>query len=250
MHVQDDLYTGPVGPEGFCLVPTSGENPTAQYGVGPLGRTVVRNIKPLTLQTANVAALQASTSGVPFVLAAGTGITIGTAPDGSGSAVYQFDVARAVSLTSASNLSAINYLVTGYDEYKTKMSQLMTGPNNTTVNSLKAFQSILSVVPQGTSTSTCSVGTSDVFGLNFRMIDAGYIISVKWANVLTQNAGTFVAADQTSPATNATGDVRGTFAQSGAASNGSRILLVCMHVDATQCGPTALVTNAIGVVQA
>lgn len=250
MQVQDDLYTGPLGPNGFCLISTGGENPTRQYGVGPLGRVAFRNIVPLTLQTANIAALQASTSGTALTLAAGTGVTTGVAPDGSGSMVYQFDVARAVSLTSTSNLSAINYLITGFDEYGVKLTQLKAGPNNNTVNTLKAFKSVLSVVPQGTSASTVSVGSSDVFGLQFRMIDATYIVQAKWDSTLAANAGTFVAADTTSPATNATGDVRGTFAQAGGASNGSRRLIITMHVDATQCGPNATMANAIGVTQA
>ena len=93
MQVQDDLYTGPVGPNGFCLQATGAENPTAQYGVGPLGRVVFRDITPLALGTANLAVLQAITNGVPMVLVAGTGLTAGIAPDGSGSTVYVFDVA-------------------------------------------------------------------------------------------------------------------------------------------------------------
>lgn len=250
MNVQDDLYLGPVGgPNGFDLTPQSGNNPTSQGAVGPAGRVVFRNIVPLTLQTANVAVLQALTSGTALTLAAGTGVTLGTAPDGSGSAVVVFDVARAVSLTSTANLSAINVLIVGFDEYGQRMSQLRAGPNNNTVNTLKAFKSVLSATPQSTSASTMSVGTSDVFGLQFRMIDAAYIIQAKWDSTLAANAGTFVAADTTSPATTATGDVRGTFAQAGAASNGSRRLIVTMHVDGAQCGASATRANAIGVTQ-
>lgn len=250
MQVQDDLYLGPLGPNGFCLVPTAGENPTAQYGCGPMGRIAFLNIAPLTLQTANVAALQAPTSGTALALSAGTGATLGVAPDGSGASVIVFDVARAVSLTSAANLSGFNVLVTGFDVYGQKMTQLLAGPNANTVNTLKAFKSVLSVVPQGTSASTLSVGTSDVFGLPFAIADAGYIVSAKWDNTLAQNAGTFVAADATAPATNATGDVRGTFAQAGSASNGSRRLVIAMHLTAGQCGPSATQAGAIGVAQA
>lgn len=247
---QDDMFTGQVGPEGFCLAPTAGGNPTKQYGVGPLGRTVFLNIVPLALATANLAVLQAPTAQVPLVLAAGTGLTLGTAPDGSGATVYEFDVPRCVSLTSAANLSGLTFLVTAYDEYGAKWTQLVTGPNNDTVTTKKAAASVLSIVPQGTSASTISAGTSDVFGLPFRCIDAGYVISAKWANTLAQNAGTLTAADQTSPATNLTGDPRGTFAQAGAASNGSNRLLICQHVDGSQCGPTSLRANAIGVTPA
>lgn len=68
--------------------------------------------------------------------------------------------------------------------------------------------------------------------------------------MLAQNAGTLVVADQTSPATNLTGDPRGTFAPSGAASNGSNRLIIVQHVDGTQCSGTATRVNAIGVTPA
>ena len=45
--------------------------------------------------------------------------------------------------------------------------------------------------------------------------------STKWNNTLAQDAGTFVAADATSPATSATGDPRGTYLPSSA-SDGTR----------------------------
>lgn len=246
MQVQDDLY---LGPEYFNFTRTDAQNPTSQPGVGPMGRIVFRNIVPLALNAANVAALQAPAANIPLTLTAGTGVTVGTAPDGSGAAVIVLDVARAVSLTSGSNLSALNVTVTGYDEYGAFLTVTRAGPNANTVNTLKAFKSVRSVTSDAASASTLSVGTSDVFGLNWRMIDAGYILSVKWAGVLAQNAGTFVAADTTSPATASTGDVRGTFAQSGAASNGSNRLLIAMHVDATQCGYNATQAAAIGVTQ-
>ena len=247
-HFQDDIYTGQTGPEGFILQTTGGENPTAQYGCGPLGRVVAMNIVPLALATANIAALQASTANVPLTLAAGTGITTAYAP--TGQKIYILDVPRAISLTSTSNLSAINYLIQGFDLYGQPMSQLLTGPNNNTVNTLKAFASVYAITPSGTNSGTVSVGTADVFGLPFRMIDAGYIISAKWAGVLAQNAGTFTAAVTTSPNTNLLGDVRGTYAQSGAASNGSNRLFILMALDSSQCGFQSLQSNAIGVVPA
>lgn len=195
MHVSDDLYTGPTGPNGFCLFSTTGYifgnsglpvltgyppdgNPTNQYGLGPLGRVVARNIVPLALQAANIAALQAPTSGVALTLTAGTGISFATNPTG-GPGLYVLDVPRCVSLTSTANLSAINFLVTGLEEYGNVTTQLIAGPNVNTVVTKKAFIGVFSVVPQGTSTSTVSVGTADQFGLPFRCIDAGYIVSAK-----------------------------------------------------------------------
>lgn len=253
MQVSDDLYLGGFlsnGMQGVTMGATGSGNPTLNQGVGPAGRIFFLNIVPATLGTTNVAALAAPTANTAMTLAAGAGVTVGTAPDGSGATVYQFDVARSVSLTSGSNVSAVNFLVVGYDMYGQKLSQLMTGPNGNTVNSLKAFKSILSITPQGTSASTVSAGTSDVFGLPWVVKDAVYIVSAKWNNTLAANAGTLVTADTTNPATNLTGDVRGTFAQAGAASNGSRRLMLAIHLDGTQCGALSTFTNTWGVPQA
>lgn len=252
-HFSDDIYLGGFfGTQPFSQFVGGGQpmlpaaNPTMQVGAGPAGRVFFQNVAPATLAAANLAALQVVTSGTGLTLAAGAGITAGTAPDGSGRAIYFFDTPRCVSLTSTANLSAINFLVTGYDLYGRQQTQLVTGPNNATVNTLKAFAAVLSIVPTGTSASQISAGNSDVFGLPWLVADAGYIMP-KWANVLAQNAGTLVVADQTSPATNLTGDTRGTYAQSGAASNGSRRLVIWIHLIGNQVGASPLVTNLIGV---
>lgn len=251
MHVSDDLYLGGfLGTQGFTSFHTGAENPTRQIGAGPMGRIVFLNIVPAALAVNNLALAAAWASGAPMTLQAGAGITLGTAPDGSGRTVYVLDVPRCISMTAAGNASTTTALVTGFDVYGRLMTQSMTGPNADTVNSTKAFASILSVVPAGTEANPVSVGTADIFGLPFCMTDAGYIISAKWANTLAQNAGTFVAADTTSPATSSTGDTRGTFAQTGAASNGADRLVVAMHLNGGQCGAQPTITNLIGVTPA
>jgi len=266
MHVSDDIYTGPTGPNGFCLYSTTGYiygnsglpvttgypvdgNPTNQYGVGPLGRVIVRNIVPLALQTANIAVLQAPTNGTALALTAGAGIQTAVSPV-NGSVLYVLDVPRCISLTSTANLSGITFLATMLDEYGNIETQLITGPNANTVVAKKACIGVLSVVALGTSASLVSVGTSDTFGLQVRCIDAGYILSAKWAGAMAQNGGTLTVADQTSPATNLTGDPRGTFAVAGAASNGINRLVIAQHVDGSQCGSTAKLVNVIGVTPA
>lgn len=248
MHVSDDLYTGNVNLG--TLFQTSEGNPTMQIGAGPLGRVAFLNIVPLTLSANNLVTTTASTSGTALTLTAGTGITAGTAPDGSGSTVYVLDVERGVSFTSSGNLSALAFLVTGFNRYGARQSQLVTGPNASTVISTKGFKSILSVVPNGTSATTVTMGTADQFTFPFRLVDIGYIVSAKWASVLAQNAGAAVAGVTTDPATTTTGDPRGTFAQAGAASNGTRRLVICYHVDATQCGVNATYTSLVGVTPA
>src|SRR5579863_6378391 len=155
INVADDIYLGAfLVSDGILPQKTSAENPTQNQGVGPAGRIVFYDIVPLTVQTANVAALQAQTANVPLVLAAGVGATLGVAPDGSQATVIQFDVPRAVSFTSVSNLSGSNITVVGFDYFGRKQTQKRAGPNNNTVNTLKAFASVLSITSDTTSAST------------------------------------------------------------------------------------------------
>lgn len=248
MQASDDLYTGGFLPGGLYLGGTTAGS--RQSGVGPLGRIVFKNIIPLTLATANFSALVAQTATVPIPIASGTGLTAGVAPDGSGRAVVVLDTPRCISLTSGANLSAGNFTIVGFDQYGQLQTQTRAGPNANTVNTLKAFASVLSVTPDTTSASTVSIGTSDIFGLPYVCPDAGYVISHIWAGVLADNAGTLVVADATTPATASTGDTRGTYAQSGAASNGVRRLVLALHLDETQCGKNATKLALLGVTPA
>lgn len=254
MNTADDLYLGSfLVSQGILPKKTSSANPTVQNGVGPMGRIAFLDIVPLTLGTTNVATAQANTSGTPLALTAGTGVTSGPAPDGTGSTVLFFDVARCPSLTSASNLSAITYTIVGWDFYGNKTTQTLAGPNANTVTGLKALAAVLSITPNATNASTVSAGTSDVFGLPFAMVDAGAVVSAKWNNTLAQDAGTFTVADATIPATAATGDPRGTYKPSANASNGTRRLVVGMYLMGSQCGSAAIpystsaATGAMGV---
>ena len=255
MQVSDDIYLGGILVGGLTLrsntVDAIGDtvSPVYAQGVGPAGRIFFHNLVPLTKQTNNVALSQHTTLGTTLALTAGTGVTQVNAPDGSGNLVMQFDVPRSVSLTSAggNNFSGVNFTITGYDFIGRLQTQKMVGPNGTTVNTLKAFMSVLSIVPDTTDgTHNLSAGTSDIFGLPWRVNDATLIVCVKWANTLAQDAGTFAAADATTPATNATGDPRGTYLPSSG-SNGTNRLVIGAHLDGTQCGPQARLANLLGV---
>lgn len=241
----DDLYMGDakaIGVLKSSILP----NPTQQAGVGPVGRVAFRNIVPLTAAINNIALSQHMTASTALTLTAGAGITAGTAPNGS--AILQTDVPRCASLTSTSNLSAINFTLTGYDEYGALLTSTIAGPNNNTVTFPKAVASVVSIVPGTTDGShNVSVGTSDLFGLQFAVTDAGYVLP-KWGNALPIDTGTLVEAD-TAAATATTGDVRGTY-QPSTASNGVRRLVVWQHLTNSQCGSTATRASAVGVAQA
>lgn len=249
MQVSDDLFLGPAiagGPGMAGNDPATGGGPTVQsQGVGPMGRIYVYDVVPTTLAVANLAALQTTGGAATLVLTAGAGVTTRVV---NGQTRFVFDVPRAVSLTSAGNISGVNFTITGFDVYGQAMSQVRAGPNANTVNTLKAFKEVVSITVNGAVGTNTSAGTSDVLGLPVRVTDIGYLQSVKWAGVLAADAGTAVAADVTSPATTATGDVRGTYVPSSA-SNSARRLVVSIAVPALGSGPNGTRVGAFGVNQ-
>lgn len=235
----DDLWMGnATGPQTAGW--SNGGNPgVIGRGVGPLGRTYVFDIVPDTAAANAVCAAQ-------NVGAAGA-LTINGASATSG--VATFDVARAVNIdTSSANNTAVGITVTGTDYYGQDQTELLVTNGTSTVNGLKTFKTITGVSANAAAVGTVTVGSSDIFGLPYRVTDAGYLLRVGWAGALAEDAGTFVAAD-TNTATASTGDVRGTYAPSSAA-NGSRRLVIAIGLTALQAGPTATQAGAIGVTPA
>ena len=235
----DDIWLGTAtGPQTAGWV--SGGNPgVIGQGVGPMGRTTYFDIVPATLSATAVCAAQA-------VAAAGNA-TINGASATAG--VATFDYARAVSIvTSNSGNTTQTVTVTGTDYYGQAQTETLTCNGTTTVNGKKAFVTITQVAVSASLTGNLSVGNTDIFGLPYRVTDAGYLFRTGWAGAVADNAGTFVAAD-TATATATTGDVRGTFTPTTAA-NGSRRLVIGMIMTSVQSGPNATQTAAIGVTPA
>jgi hypothetical protein len=217
--------------------------------IGYLGQNPFQTIDlvPSTIATANIAALQAPVAATALALVAvsGAGITvlpaalttlslglaipvgalqIDAAPGyvgyGSSGGVAAWNCAacgRAISLTSVSNLSAINFLVSGADMYGQPQTELLAGPNNNTVNSKKTYKWIYSITPSATSVNTVSIGTADIFEFPLRA-DKWSQVDVTWNNARITAATGFVAADTAAP-TNLTGSVRGTYAVQTASDN-------------------------------
>lgn len=241
-HIGDSLFSGSaltnVNDGGFS---------SGGMGFGPLGRVYVLDIVPLTLNASGYAASQ-SPGASALALSAGTGVT--ATVDAYGVTRYVADVPRGVTITSGGNDSGINFLVRGYDQYNSPMSQLIAGGNGVAVTTKKAFKSVISIIPSGAVATTVTAGTADLFGFPVSVVDSGYVGNIGWNNILADNAGTLVNADTTSPATNLTGDVRGTFAQSGAASNGARRLVVEILLSSLQSGISQTVIGVLGQPQA
>jgi hypothetical protein len=139
--------------------------------------------------------------------------------------------------------------VTGTDYWGQAQTQRVTLTGTTTVNSTKTFKTITAVTVSAALAGNLSVGMGDVFGLPYKVTDAGYLLRTGWAGAVADNAGTFVAADAATPSAT-TGDVRGTFAPTGSASNGTRRLVIGIGLTAVAAGPNATQTGAIGAVPA
>lgn len=227
-HFTDPLHLGPVQKRG--PVPL---NPTRMdQGIGPLGQVYVYDIVPDAPDADGVIEEQAITAaGGPATGLDGALVSGGVAT---------FDVPRGV--VAAWTGTAV-MTVTGTDVYG--RTQVESSASGTSFAGKKAFKTITSVTVSADVTAA-TVGTGDVFGLPFRVTDAGYLVRVGWADALADNAGTFVKADTTSPATATTGDPRGTFDPSSAA-NGTRRLVIAMALTGIQVGPDATDVGVYGV---
>ena len=135
---------------------------------------------------------------------------------------------RNISITLATGgvATAVTFLVVGYDVWRMLMTELITVPattSATTAYGAKAFKYIASVTPQSASTggNSYAAGIGDVVGAPMRA-DYWEQTDSMWAGTATPNSTGFTAAVTTSPATNTTGDVRGTF-QLGADGKGTAL---------------------------
>ena len=224
------------------------DNPSPMdLGVGPLGRVYIWDTVPQAAVTNNLAVAASPTT--TYTLAAGTSVKAVTLLDGSTG--YQLDVPRAVAVTiGTGTITTRNVTINGYDYYGQAMSEVIaTGTTqSTTVNGKKAFYIVTSATVSGAVGGTTALGTTDILGIPVRVFDAGYVVNVKYNNTLAANAGTFVAA-ATATATTTTGDVRGTFAPSGA-TDGIKRLVMCVALPGIAVGPNSTRVGALGVTQA
>jgi hypothetical protein len=228
------------------------------YGSGAMA---VIDQAPGTLHTNTIAAAQTGSAGLVMVLAgASTGITVLAAPlalatnvvpsgclvmDGNpafinvgtqAGGVSMYDprkmVQRALTITSAGTDTSGTASIVGYDAYGFQVHQTITlGSAGVPVTTAKTFKFVQSITLAGTlSGSNVSVGPADVYGFPLAVYEWPYV-RVYWAGTLISANTGFVAAVTTSPATAATGDVRGTYATQSA-SNGTNLLQVFVQPEA------------------
>lgn len=223
---------------------------------------------PSTIAVDNIAASNTMTAATPLTLVSvsGAGITVGASvvnaltgatvtgllaidgamgvvnPTSSAKGLSIWDptkaISRAVSLTSTDNLSGVNFTIAGYDLYGYPLTQTRAGPNNNTVNTLKAFKYIVSITPDATNAGHLTVGTSDIFGLPLRADAFGYT-TIYWNNALITASTGFVAAVATNPSTALIGDVRGTYAVQSA-SDGTKAMQLFWRPKVANISPSGV----------
>jgi hypothetical protein len=224
-----------------------GDPAPMDLGVGPMGRVYVWDVIPQALVANNIATAQTTSSTIALTAGTSTKSVVRT----DGTTVIQLDCARAVSIVSGTGtLTNRNVTITGYDYYGQPMSEVIaTGTvQSTTVNGKKAFYQIASASISGALGATIAIGTTDIIGLPVRVVDAGYLLGIGWANASTRGTVTFAQAD-TATATTTTGDVRGTVVPSSS-TNGTSRLVITIACNAIMVGPNATRQGALGVTQA
>jgi len=221
------------------------DNPSPMdLGIGPLGRIYVWDIIPQAAVTNNIAASQTAAAAGAVTLTAGTSAKSVVRSDGV--TVVQLDLPRAVKVNCSTTARA--FTVSGYDYYGQSMSEVITvAVAGTAVTGKKAFFQVSGATIAGSATAVL-IGTSDVMGIPVRVTNVAYLASVKSNSTLAQDAGTFVAAD-TATATNATGDVRGTYTPA-TASDGIVRTVAGILLSGIAVGPNATRVGALGVTQA
>jgi hypothetical protein len=72
---------------------------------------------------------------------------------------------RQITLTSANNLSAVNFTITGTDIYGNAQSEVLAGPNANTVASVNSYSSVTSIATNGAVAQvSAGLGTSGIAG--------------------------------------------------------------------------------------
>lgn len=215
-------------------------------GIGPVGRVVVYDVVPAALSTSNVSA-SSSPAASSLLLAAGTGTTATTV---NGVSVIKLDCPRVLRITSGGTDAGITFNCVGYDQYLAPITENITGASASVATGKKAWQYVASITPSAAVSTTCSVGTGDIFGLPFYVGSACYIQGAQWNATLAKDTGTLVLGVTTTPATKTTGDVRGTYAPSSGASDGTKRLVITQALSAAQVGASATAVTVLGVTQA
>jgi hypothetical protein len=89
-------------------------------------------------------------------------------PNSSTKIFRNFNLSRNVSVTSTGNLSAINFTITGLDQFGRTLTQTIAGPSNSTVDTTVYYASVSSVTVSAAVGTNVSVGTGNTGYTNWQ----------------------------------------------------------------------------------
>jgi hypothetical protein len=117
----------------------------------------------------------------------------------TGSAVNDgSNMASTVTLTSTGNISGVNFTITGTDANGSSASEVIAGPNNTTVTTTAAFLTVTQVAANAAVSTNTSVGyTATTTGQGIIFAGATRIRGVLAANVAVAGLLEFKDGSQT-----------------------------------------------------
>lgn len=105
---------------------------------------------------------------------AGGGVTASIALNNPYPFVFP-NLSRTITLTSTANLSGVNFTITGTDQFGIVISEVLAGPNNTTVPSTKQYHTITNISSNGVYTNfsigSGAIGTFQWIKLNTMNVD-------------------------------------------------------------------------------
>lgn len=152
----------------------------------------------------------------------------------NGQTVMVLDVPRNVTAAINTAVGNITVLVTGYDQYYQPMTELLSiAAAGTTATGKKAWKYIYSIAltsDADDSAKAINVGFGTLLGLPYKLAAKSDLLSMFFDDTLDVPSAVAVAVT-TDPATNITGDVRGTVAVATVGNmNGTKTYKGWMHV--------------------
>ncbi len=183
LFYEQSIPAGSLPSQGIALIPATLEAVTAPNlapQLLPTGYSLAATINDTQLATeasVNSIALAQNTAGAAYLNLNGSGVTAASTTAVAAAAAltantpmtltsgpYVMTAPAQLSLTSASNLSAVNLIIVGHDATGATITETIVGPNVNTVYSVNVYKAILAIIPSATNASTLSAGYSTVAG--------------------------------------------------------------------------------------
>ena len=175
----------------------------AQTGV-PQPQLASFSVAPLAASFNNLYdfGIPASFSYIPIT--AGSGITpvfnVYNSYTNTNETVYFFDTPRALSIALAGALSSVVLTIWGFDQDNVFMTEEINVIGNIPVFSKKAFAGVTRIWVNNAPTSPLSIGTSDIIGLPYCLVDKTRIITNSFAADAAITSGITTLVSGISPA--------------------------------------------------